>query len=175
MAVSRRLFGLCGSFLGNLSLVLIIVDASILRLRYGDIPGSGGSHPRWYDLPDLWQPAIDDPGSLPVPPVIERGPYCPGRPPPAPSATLLHAPLPPGFDPSRPYSVPRLFACVRLGEGGGVAAVRLMASTGRPRVDRRLVGAIRTQWRFVPIGFGRSPAGWHRVRLNRDLPRDPPA
>jgi hypothetical protein len=158
--VSVRSLGAIGSALANATLFAAIHSAwpSFPSLRGG-----------WCCVePDLihdigWEPYLDDPGADPF--SREAKPACPKSPRPPSRVVLGYAPLPAGFDSSAMAADP-IFACVKVAADGWVLAARLVGGTGSAGMDRRLVNAIRTRWRFVPVAGGAEGAAWHRVRLN---------
>jgi hypothetical protein len=113
-----------------------------------------------FDAPlrELWEPFVDNPEGP------GDGPRCPAPGATGPAVQLLFAPLPPAFDP-RGARASELFACVRLGPDGTVAAARLAGSTGRRSTDAYLLALMRSRWQFTePDGDARG--AWQRVRLS---------
>ncbi|HEX8262234.1 MAG TPA: hypothetical protein VF547_05110, partial [Allosphingosinicella sp.] len=140
-----RLFGLSASLIGTLGqLGVIAATAPAIgeciwsACRYG--------HPGPIELFIGWEPYIDNPG-VGVQPSRER--RCPGEQAAGSRFRLDHAPLPAGFD-AHAYPEGDILACVRLGGRGEVEAVRIIAGTGQPHLDSRLMRIVHRQWRFSP-------------------------
>jgi hypothetical protein len=170
MTSSFSLGGASGALFLTL-MQLASVEATLSRSWCAALYCRGGGRPvaagpgggEWPVLPLTlaWEPYVDNPGRG------EGGPRCP-----APRARggdpyppdLLEAPLPPGYVPVSP-SAPELFACVRIGAEGEVAAIRLLGSSGRRKVDKSIVLLARGAWRFASPGEG-DKGRWQRVRLS---------
>jgi hypothetical protein len=129
-----------------------------------------GGEPGLVELLIGWEPFIDNEG---VGTQASNEPRCLGPQTAGSRFRLDHAPLPPGFDPHA-YPNSDMLACVKLGADGSVEAVRIVAGTGRTRLDARLLGAIYRKWRFRPVDGAGDGKAWQRVRLNtgyRDAPQ----
>ena len=161
MDAPRRLFGLAASLAGTLGqLGVIAATAPPVReclwsaCLYGGDPGP-------VELFVGWEPYIDNAG-VGLRRSSER--RCPGR---ASGSgfRIDYAPLPAGFD---VHAFPQgdILACVALGADGSVEAVRIVAGTGRARLDERLLRLIHRQWRFRPVDGAERGPRWQRVRLN---------
>jgi hypothetical protein len=99
-----------------------------------------------------------------------EGPRCPGPHASAGAYALAEAPLPRALDVAQPAG--RLYACVRVDEGGEVLGVTLIGVKD-PSLAQDLTAMIRREWRFDPSTWKSEP-GWIRVRLNEGL-YEPPA
>ncbi|HEX8622305.1 MAG TPA: energy transducer TonB [Allosphingosinicella sp.] len=154
-----RLYSLAASLAGTLGQLgtIAALEPSLRQCLCGPI----GEH--WsVVLGAAWQPYIDNPGLGARP---SSDPRCPGNPSAGPTFRLDHAPLPAAFDPQGDPGRDVL-ACVRLRGDGSVAAVRIVAGTGRPRMDRRLLRVIHREWRFRPADGPGGTRSWQRVRLS---------
>lgn len=159
MDALRRLSGLAASLAGMAGqLALVSAMASDLRMclcwSHGD--------PFVTELHVGWEPYIDNPG---VGDQASRERRCPEGQSAGSRFRLDHAPLPAGFD-AHGYPAGDILACVKLRADGSVEAVRIVAGTGRARIDSRLLRTIGGQWRFRPVDGFDGPRRWQRVRLN---------
>lgn len=109
-----------------------------------------------------WEPFIDN-VAVGAEESSER--RCPGRQADGSQFRLDHSPLPPGFN-AHAYPDTDILACVKLAADGSVEAVRIVAGTGRRRLDSRLLRTIHRQWRFRPVEGVEDGQPWQRVRLN---------
>lgn len=129
--------------------------------------------------PPEWEPWVDDPrsaGAFAVPGAMSdeemkisplEASACSGRTEPALMPLLVEAPLPDGYRPLD--QVTDLHACVRV-TGDGVAAARLIGSSGSGATDRAILRTIRSAWQFE--GEVDRPQ-WVRVRLDAGPRRAP--
>jgi hypothetical protein len=129
-----------------------------------------GGDPGPIELFIAWQPYIDNAGIGTLPPTELR---CPGRQSAGSPFRLDYAPLPAGFD-AHVHSGADILACVKLGADGAVEAVRIVAGTGRARLDSQLLRSIHRRWRFRPLDGVEAGPPWQRVRLNSALPPPEP-
>lgn len=162
MDLLRRLLGLSASLTGTLGqLGVIAATAPPVReclwsaCMYGGDPGP-------VELFVGWEPYIDNAGVG-----VQRSSKrrCPGSQSSGSRFRIDYAPLPAGFD-AHGYPEGDVLACVKLGADGSVEAVRIVAGTGRARLDSRLLRTIHRQWRFRPIDGAEDGRRWQRVRLS---------
>lgn len=167
-----RTFSLYGSVLANLFLLAGMSSTlsgqwcEELGCRGGIYPGGDSStaKPPTY-LPQAWHPYVENPGYMPA---EQSGPDCPQPRASDSGVFVIHASLPPSFDPEA-YPGRKLYACVKLTQDGRVAAARLIAGTGMAPVDRALLrGMTGGGWSFA-VPAGAAPA-WQRVRLDAGSP-----
>ncbi len=162
MVTLHRLFGLTASLAGTLGqLGVIAATAPAVRECVWSMC-LYGPHPGPFELFIGWQPHIDNPG---VGVERSRERRCPGGQAAGSRFRLDYAPLPAGFD-AHGYPDGDILACVRLRADGSVEAVRIVAGTGRARIDARLLRTIYREWRFRPVEGVAGDRPWQRVRLN---------
>lgn len=161
MDVPGRLLGLAASLLGTLG-QLGVIAATAPAMRECVWSACLYGQPDLVELFIGWEPYIDNAG-VGTEPSNER--RCPGAQGAGSHFRIDYAPLPAGFD-AHGYPAGDILACVRLSADGSVEAVRIVAGTGKARVDSRLLRTIHRQWRFRPVDGAEDGRSWHRVRLN---------
>ena len=162
MDALRRLSGFGASLLGTLG-QLGVIAATVPVPReclcwHGD--------PFFVEMSVGWQPYIDNED---VGPMLQSEPRCPGRQAAGSRYRLDQAPLPAGFSAQADWSADVL-ACARPGADGSVEAVKILAGTGKDRLDARLAGTIRRQWRFQAVDGTGADRRWQRIRLKIGTP-----
>lgn len=161
MDAPHRLLGLFASLTGTLG-QLAVIAATAPAMRECIWTTCLYGHPWPIELYVGWEPYIDNPG-LGLQPSVER--RCPGGQAAGSRFRLDHAPLPAGFA-AHGYPERDILACVKLAGDGSVEAVRIVAGTGKARVDRQLLRVIDRQWRFRPVSAIDAEHSWQRVRLS---------
>lgn len=168
MNAPRRLLGLAASLVGTLG-QLGVIAATAPAMRECIWSSCIYGHPDLMHLFIGWEPYIDNAG---VGARSSNERRCPGAQGAGSPFRLDYAPLPAGFD-AHGYSGSDILACVRLGMDGSVEAVRIVAGTGKARLDSRLLSTIYRQWRFRPVDGVEDGSSWQRVRLNSDYGSGP--
>jgi len=163
-----NLVGACGAVAGNV--LLGAVMSAIPSPGWCPYVACRGGHSTVIvvEQRNPWLPFVDNPwGGIKPAPAAET-PECARGARSETPAVLIDAPLPGRLDlvgASR-----SLFACVRVSSDGNATAAYLTRGTGDARLDRALLAAIRSDWRFQAYYRGEPDPGWQRIRLKSEWP-----
>jgi hypothetical protein len=133
-------------------------------------PGGGGgppyeAQPAIYFV-QVWRPFLQNASAQQWPDApADLNQDCPEPQGTARSIDLDQAPLPDGYDPYGPRQEP-FFACVRVDGRGWVDRARLLGTSGRPELDRRILRTILLRWRLASPPPDEARRAWQRVRLD---------